>query len=115
SSGSVGVDANSVIAEGTLGDVHVTGVGSASATVSLGHSEFDSATAVGSHASVTSPFVDANVTAPPLLAADGYHELPGSPTIDAGATDAESGSLDVDGAARVANGNADIGADEARE
>lgn len=51
------------------------------------------------------------MTAPPLLSAD-YHELSGSPTIDAGITDPASGTADLDGNARVQGASTDIGAYE---
>lgn len=50
-------------------------------------------------------------TAAPLLSGD-YHELSGSPTIDAGISDAANGDLDADGAARTQGASVDIGAFE---
>ncbi len=41
-----------------------------------------------------------------------YHQLPASPTIDAGTTDALVGSFDIDGQARLMGSAPDIGADE---
>jgi hypothetical protein len=48
----------------------------------------------------------------PLLAADGYHQLPGSPTIEAGIATAENGPTDIDGEPRTQGPALDIGADE---
>ncbi len=117
-SGGVSVDGKSVIAEGRLKDVLAAArefsgsVGQVA--VALAHSDFDSTEASadpGGSASVTAAGTDGNVEAPPLLGADGYHELSGSPTIDAGETDVSSASTDIDGQAR-AIGKPDIGADE---
>jgi hypothetical protein len=48
----------------------------------------------------------------PLLAADGFHQLAGSPTIDAGIATPENGPADIDGEARLHGAAPDIGADE---
>jgi hypothetical protein len=53
-----------------------------------------------------------NITNEPLLANDGYHERPGSPTIDKGATDSLSSAVDIDGDPRKIGLAPDIGADE---
>ena len=63
-------------------------------------------------ASITEPGTSDNVTAPPLLAADGLHQLPGSPTVDKGVTDDLSSGADIDGEARAFSASVDIGADE---
>jgi hypothetical protein len=118
------VDAIGVLARGTAEDVfaaglspgtHTPGTGGR-ASVELDHSDFvDVGTEIdagGGTATVTAPGSGTNITAPPLLAADGFHELVGSPTIDAGALDAESGPLDLDGEGRSQGPRADIGADE---
>jgi hypothetical protein len=52
-----------------------------------------------------------NISALPLLAADGFHQLAGSLTLGGGATDGFSGTTDIDGGPRV-EGAVDIGADE---
>jgi hypothetical protein len=94
---------------------HTPGTGGA-ATVDLDHSDFATVKtendAGGGSATLTAPGTGTNVTAAPLLAVDGYHELAGSPTIDAGALDASSGGIDIDGGPRLSGGAADIGADE---
>jgi len=63
-------------------------------------------------ASVTAPGTNGNVTAPPLLGAGNLRQLPGSPTVDRGAIDGASGTLDVDREPRTTSGLPDIGADE---
>jgi hypothetical protein len=112
------ISAKAVIAQGTTQDVRARAGMGTSTTINLDHSNYDTAdtqvTSTGT-ASVTPPGTGApnfNVTAAPLLAADGYHQLTGSPTIDAGATDGSSGMTDIDGQARTFGSAADIGADE---
>lgn len=118
----ISVDAKGVLAEGTAEDVQavasgLAGPGGGSTTINLRNSDFDTSRAVsedGATAVVTAPGSGApnnNVTAPPLLAADGFHELVGSPTIDNGALDGSSGMTDIDGQSRQV-GAPDIGADE---
>jgi hypothetical protein len=86
--------------------------------VSLDHSDFTTikpeTDAGGGTATITAPGSSAShdILAEPILAADGYHELLGSPTIDKGATDPSSGATDIDGEQRVSGAGADIGADE---
>jgi hypothetical protein len=63
-------------------------------------------------ASITPPGTNGNIKAPPLLAADNLHQLPGSPTIDKGAVDNTSETLDVDEQPRTIGELPDIGADE---
>jgi hypothetical protein len=83
---------------------------SAHGTIKLKDSDYASPTGVGS---ITDE--GGHVTAPPLFAnaAGGdFHELAGSPTIDAGLASAEDGTLDYDGNARTAGAAPDIGAFE---
>jgi hypothetical protein len=121
---SLSVDARSVIANGDASDVfaaglspspHAPGTG-AGVEIVLDHSAYATAgtltDAGGGTASVTLPGTPGNVTEPPLLAADGYHQLPGSPTIEAGASDALTGAADLDGQLRTIGAGIDIGADE---
>jgi len=63
-------------------------------------------------ASITPPGTNGNITEPPLLAADNLHQLLGSPTVDKGAIDRASDTLDVDKQAWTMGGLPDIGADE---
>jgi hypothetical protein len=128
--GQFSVDAKSVIArttaidtssedvEGTAGD---TGTNT---TITLDHSNYGSVRdfeSGGATASVTPAGSGTNQTADPLFVSAGtgdFHQTPGSPTIDAGATDGSSGTADLDGDQRSIDGNcngtaeADIGADE---
>jgi hypothetical protein len=53
-----------------------------------------------------------NLTAEPLFSRDGYHQLAGSPTVDAGVADPLSGDFDIDGEPRLFGAATDIGADE---
>src|SRR6185436_5130601 len=52
-----------------------------------------------------------NIVDPPRLAADGYHQLPDSPTVDADSSEPDGG-FDIDGDARTIGVATDIGADE---
>ena len=61
---------------------------------------------------VTPPGTNGNITAMPLLANGNLRQLPGSPTIDAGAIDGSSAALDLDGQPRTMGLAVDIGADE---
>lgn len=117
----VTVSAKSVIAQGTSQDARARASNTgADVTFNLDHSSFDTSTATassGGTATITPPGTGApnfNITAPAELADDGYHQLAGSPTINAGATDANSGTTDIDGQGRqIGLAPADIGADEA--
>jgi hypothetical protein len=121
--GELNVEAIGLLARGAAGDVMARAFSlppsnpntGAKVTINLDHSDFaDIETendAGGGAATITAPGFGSNITAEPLLAADGYHELLGSPTIGHGATDAFSGTTDIDGEQRVL-GLADIGADE---
>jgi hypothetical protein len=110
------ISAKSVIAQGTSADVHARATSNGVTTINLDHSAYDTATtstATGGTASVTAAGTGTgNIIAAPLLAADGYHELSGSPTINAGATDGLSGTTDIDRQLRSIGSAADIGADE---
>jgi hypothetical protein len=117
-SGTENVSAKAVIAKGDTVDVAARGAefggGAGHVAIELDHSDFATteATAVpGGSASVTSPSANANVSAEPLLAFDGYHELVGSPTTNKGAVDGSSGTTDIDGQSRSI-GVPDIGTDE---
>ena len=110
------VDAKSVIADGNGTDVFAGGFNAADTSIVLDASNYASTntgTSGGGVASVTAAGTGTNQTAPPMLAANGFHQLPGSPTIGAGATDASSGAVDIDRQARqIPAGDPDIGADE---
>lgn len=111
------IHAIGTIARGDGTDVSARTDGSigSSATIDLDHSNFSTTWIDFGTASITSPSTSGNQTAAPIFvntAADDYHQLLGSPTIDAGAVDAGSGTTDIDGDARVIGTAADIGFDE---
>jgi hypothetical protein len=59
-----------------------------------------------------------NQTAAPVFVdatAGDFHEVSGSPTVDAGVNDAANGTTDLDGNPRTVNGATDIGAYETSE
>ncbi len=109
------IGAGSVIAEGTF-DISAGGERGARVNVNLDHSDYASTiqppAAVGF---VTPPGPiggdPTNIIAPPLLAADGFHQRPNSPTLEKGNVDGFSAQLDADGQQRSI-GTSDIGADE---
>jgi hypothetical protein len=107
--------ASDVFAAGYSLPPHLLGT-SARVQVHLDHSAYaDVDTAfdeAGLSATVTGVGEEGNIVAVPLLAADGYHQLPSSPTIDSGAVDGISGLFDIDGQSRMVGTSADIGADE---
>ncbi|HYU60126.1 MAG TPA: choice-of-anchor Q domain-containing protein [Solirubrobacterales bacterium] len=112
------VDAANVVADGALADVAVsTTVAGGSATLALTNSNYatESQTGPGTE-SATDPGSGANQTSPPSFAnavAGDFHQVAGSPTIDAGTPGASSlGALDVDGDPRLVDAAPDIGADE---
>ncbi len=122
--GTTTVSAKAVIAKGSVTDVAATGTSTTHnpgtgghVTINLDHSDFSTTEATqdnpsGGTATVTSSAVNSNVSALPLLAADGYHQLASSPTIDKGASDGSTGSADIDGQLRKIGSEVDIGADE---
>lgn len=123
--GLVAVDAKSVIARTALPgdnnhDVYASASGAGSTSIILlDHSNYNnvlsSGTSDGGTATITSTAANSNQTTLPTfvgpLAGD-FHQALGSATVDAGATDGNSGASDVDGDARSIGGSADIGGDE---
>lgn len=116
------VSGKSVIARGESKDVRARGMSlsgtpgtGAAVTVDLDHSAYETTdleSSGGGSAFITQAGSNENITAAPLLAADGYHQLEGSPTRDEGAVDGSSGSADIDGQLRTLGAAPDIGADE---
>ncbi len=110
------VDAQATIAQGASADVFGSSSGAEALTlVRLEHSDYAHVLAAPGalgEVTITPEGALENLTAPPLLAADGYHELPGSPTVDKGFVAAGSGSADIDGQDRTIGSRPDIGADE---
>jgi hypothetical protein len=114
----VSLDGLNVIAVNGV-DAVTDGSSGVSATLTLSHSNYAMATHSGTGATVTAAGTGSNQTATPLLSAD-FHELAGSPTIDAGLASSGTGSFDLDRNPRIAPaclggttaGNPDIGAYE---
>ena len=119
------VDAANTIASSGGTDVLAESDGtinSTTAVVTAINSNFDTSTATGGGAAVPTPGSGSNQTAAPVFvaAATGdFHQKAASPTKDAGTTAAALlGTLDLDGEARLTDGNCDgnvepdIGADE---
>jgi hypothetical protein len=101
STSSAAVEGVNVIAHGTASDVLAKTDNTVGpiASVTLTASDFASAPASGMGSSATPPGTNGNVIAPPLFAdasAGDFHELAGSPTIDAGLAAAGIGALDLD-------------------
>ena len=117
------IDASGVIARGLAKDVLAEGLSStqtpgtgAMVAVNLDHSNYASTATVtdegGGTATVTTAGSGTNIEAPPLLAADGFHQLAGSPTVDRGPEASSEEEKDIDGDPRTIGGAPDIGADE---
>jgi hypothetical protein len=112
------VDARNTIVRGGTGigafDVSAAETGTGSITVALARSNYASR-ATGGNSTITDPATNSNQTAPPELAdpeSGDFHQLPGSPTINAGASVPLLGSLDFERQPRVQGSAPDIGADE---
>lgn len=113
----VGVAARNVIAHGDQSDVSVNQYSGGSLSVTLDHSNYATVSR-GGGASATPPGTNANQTAAPAfvdVAGGNFHEAAGSPTIDAGLTEAANGTTDLDGNPRTIGSSTDIGAYEAAE
>ena len=121
------VDIVNSITRGTSSDVRaeaaqLNGFCPESVTISLDYSDYANAAAFDANlcmtgagsASVTAAGTLNNQTMAPILAADGYHQVAGSITIDNGSSANVSGTEDIDGQARTIGLAADIGADELR-
>jgi hypothetical protein len=115
---SVVLQGKNVIASGVDGDVRVeTSAPGATAAALLVNSNFATASTNGGPGTGTAPIPGANdnQTAEPLFAgfATGdFHQVTGSPTINAGTGGPGLGTLDFDRQARVQGPAPDIGADE---
>ena len=111
------IDASGVIARGLAKDVLVEGLSpGAKVAVNFDHSSYaETATVIdggGGSATVTPAGSGTNIKElPPLLAADGFHQLAGSPTIDGG-PESSLREEDIDGDPRAIGSAPDIGADE---
>lgn len=108
------IDARNVIAQGELRDIQSVTMGAGSTmSVALQSSNYDTASTSGAGATLTVPGTGTNQVAPPFFSdLTLYRQAPGSPTIDAGIVDADTGATDLEGDARPLGGAIDIGADE---
>ena len=104
------VTAHNVIADGGGADARATANTGGQSSLTLDRSNYGTELEQGGL--VTDPGSGDNQLAAPLLAADGFHQVSGSPTIDAGSAAAPLGAADVDGEARTVGTAIDIGADE---
>jgi hypothetical protein len=109
------VSATNTIAHGTFKDLDAYRFGGASVSFALNHSNY-ATTLAEPGTTITSPGSATNQVAEPLFvdaAGDDFQEGPGSPTIDAGITEAANGSTDLEGNPRTTAGLTDIGAFQA--
>lgn len=101
------------IARGVEWDLSSTGTAKCPAPIDAGHSSYRAGKVLLSGPGASVNDLGGNQTSvEPLLAADGFRQLPGSPTIDAGALTPENGPTDFDGEPRTQGSAPDIGADE---
>lgn len=107
------VDAKNVIAQGGQYDVLGTASGGGFATITLANSNYDVVGPGGVGVTVTAAGTGTNQTAAAVFAdTTSYHQAPASPTINAGTSDPDLGTTDLDGDARTLGSAPDIGADE---
>jgi hypothetical protein len=108
------VSAENMIIRGGSVDAQARNSGTGSTTIfGIDHSNFDSSNTVGDNSTVSGPGSASNQTADPAFAETvHYTQAYGSPTIDAGISDAYTGSSDLDGTPRPQGPAMDIGADE---
>ena len=111
---SFGATASNSIFRGAGDDVRVVATGPANdLDFEVDHSDYGEAVAYGAGAEVIEG--GGNLTAAAQLtniAMGDFHQLVGSPTVDAGATQVDGGPLDVDGQPRAGGARPDVGADE---
>ncbi len=118
SGGTNTIEAMNVIALGAGTDARAGASGGASATIAFEHSNYDSQIDDPVNgASVTDPGTGTgNLTGAPLFvnaAVGDFHQLAGSPTVDAGGL-GDLGSADIDGDPRVVGAAPDIGSGRVR-
>ncbi|HWT89744.1 MAG TPA: choice-of-anchor Q domain-containing protein [Solirubrobacterales bacterium] len=113
------VDIRNTIARGAESDVYAESGPAGSIDVDIDYSNVRFGMLVGAGAGSTgfitgAHLQDGNVVTPLFanLAANDVHQLPGSPTIDAGIADGAVTSFDFDAGSRLVGSAPDIGADE---
>lgn len=107
------VNAKNTIFRGGLYDVKAEASGSGTAVATLDYSDARTAYEHEEGAKATITDTEHPTHGEPLfVSATDFEELPGSPTINAGTSDAASGELDVERSPRVFGGATDIGAYE---
>jgi hypothetical protein len=110
--GHLTLTAVNVIAHGTLADINPQATAPDTTIFNIDHSNFATGLPSGSGAAINATATQAQ---PPLFvnaAAGNFSEAPGSPTINAGVTDAANGAFDVLGISRTIGGATDIGGHE---
>ena len=116
STGGDSIDAKGVIASGTDFDTWAIAQSGGTAAIALDHSNYANRGSGGAGTtSITDPATNNNQTTEPVFAdaAGGdFHQLFGSPTINAGDVDNLSGDMDIDDEPRTMDSVPDIGADE---
>jgi hypothetical protein len=108
-------DAYNVIARSLAGGTDVEAIGTNMPTITFHRSNYETTDQGGGTGLVQDAPGDAHQSAAPIFtnaAAGDFSEATGSPTIDAGITDALNGPLDFAGNPRSAGGGTDIGAYE---
>ena len=112
-SGPSAVTARNVIARGNHADLRVAASVGEPGTIDIAYSNFRTTVVTDDGSKVTDS--GHNQSAEPLFAdaAGGdFHQLAGSPTVDAGTEDPKNGATDIDGDGRTLGAAPDIGADE---
>jgi hypothetical protein len=119
SSATMTIDMSNTIARGAGYDIYVGAPSGGTATITADHSNYatieNAGGMDGGTTAVTPAGSGTNQTATPVFAdaaTGNFHELPGSPTIDAGADSSANGTTDLDGNPRELAGQTDIGAYE---
>lgn len=102
------VDARNVIARGDGIDIYGS---SNKVTVTMQNSNFANVNRNGV-ATITAPTANANQSTAPIYSDANFHPAANSPTVDAGTTDAQTGTTDLEGKPRPQGSAIDIGAYE---